>query len=81
MTTSLPPVPSGWRVTAQQMKTQLSQGGAFAEGYQVFFVTNAGHSGSVFIPNNVYLNTDLTKQTIATAAAQLDITGALSSES
>lgn len=66
-----------WQVTAQQQTTAL-YGTRFVRGVEVQFTTGLGHSGSVFIPQDVYGNTDQVKAMIAAAAVQMDAVGSLS---
>lgn len=65
-----------WQVTAQQQTTAL-WGTRFVRGVEVQFTTGLGHSGSVFIPQDIYNNTDQAKPLIAAAAAQMDAIGSL----
>jgi hypothetical protein len=66
-----------WSVTSQQQTTAL-YGTRFVRGVEIAFVTGLGHSGSVFVPQDVYSNTDQVKAMVAAAAAQMDAVGSLS---
>lgn len=68
---------SGWTVTSQQEATDTADNGQFVPGYRIYFRTNAGHSGSVFVPRTQY-TVEAVRTIIATHADQLDQIGSLS---
>lgn len=45
---------SGWTVTGQVDTTDFDMTGRAVRGWRVSFVTNAGVSGSVFVPKSIY---------------------------
>lgn len=69
------PAPGGWNVTGQQEATRVLNGTAVT-GYDVFFTTGQGHSGSVFLPTPMY-TVDNVRAAVTTRAQLLDTIGAL----
>lgn len=63
------------RVTGQMPTTALA-GGRFTKGVEVQFVTAAGNTGSVFIPDDQY-TPDVVRAAIADKAAVMDAVGAI----
>lgn len=71
---------TGWTVTSQlanQVKNTAT--GNTVEGTYVFFTTNDGNSGVVFVPDNIYRDRKKTRQMIEQQAILLDDVGRLSS--
>jgi hypothetical protein len=71
--------PSSWRVVAQQETTAPGPAGTYTKGVIVSFVTGAGETGSVFVPNNVY-NAETVREMVAAKVAVMAGIGALSSD-
>ena len=67
---------SMWRVTSQQETTETTPGVGFSRGFRVFFTTDAGNSGSVFVPLAQY-TADKVKALIAAAATTMDTVSSL----
>lgn len=74
---SVTPGNSGWAVTSQQETTDVNDAQQFVPGYRVYFRTNAGHAGSVFVPRTQYSPANV-RTIIAAHADELDQVGALS---
>ena len=68
--------PPAWRVTGQVEYTQVGQTGPPVPGVKVFYITGQGHSGSVFVPQDVY-NAAHVRDAVAAAAARMDAIGSL----
>jgi len=54
---------TGWTVTSQQETFGEGPTGTAVPGVRVFFLTNRGIAGSVFVPRNLY-NSDNVKSAI-----------------
>lgn len=67
---------SGWHDVTQQETTELDAKAQPVRGYRVYFTTNAGHSGSVFVPQTMY-NVANVRAAIAAQATTLDGVGKL----
>jgi hypothetical protein len=67
--------PATWRINAQMQTTQL-WGGRFVRGVEVSFVSAAGHSGTVFVPEDQY-TPDAVKAAVSAKAALMDQIGTL----
>jgi hypothetical protein len=67
--------PPAWRITAQMQTTQL-WGGRFVRGVEISFVTAAGHSGTVFVPEDSF-NPDAVAKAVGDKAALMDSIGNL----
>lgn len=70
----------GWHVTSQSEYTEIAADGTPVRGIKVYFATNAGRNGSVFVPPGQY-NPDTVRAMIAAAAANVDAIGNLTSDS
>lgn len=68
---------TGWHDVTQQETTELDAKGQPTRGYRVYFTTNAGHSGSVFVAAGLYSVPNV-RAAIAAQAATLDGVGQLS---
>lgn len=81
MTAQTPtPTNSGWIVTGQTEQTQMGRAGTFVPGFVVYFTTNQGHTGSVFVENARYTPDNVTAD-INVRADSMDAIGQLSSGS
>lgn len=60
-----------WTVTGQTERDQVVPGSAPVKGQQVFFQTQLGQQGSVFIPYTEYTTANIVAK-IGAMAAQLD---------
>ena len=69
-------MPSAWKVTSQQETTETTPGVGFTRGFRVFFTTDVGNSGSVFVPAGQYAP-DKVKALIAAAATTMDAVSSL----
>lgn len=78
MTQPMPPPVTSWQVTGQAERTDIANDGTPVRGVVVYFLTGAGHQGSVFVPATQY-TPDNVRAMIAKAAAQMDAVGALTS--
>ena len=67
----IPPPAGGWRVVSQQETMLPAASGTFTRGVQVHFVTAAGVTASVFVPDSQY-TADRVRDLIASKVAQLD---------
>jgi len=76
MSTPANPNATTWRVTGQTEQTQIQPGGNPVRGVQVFYVTGAGHNGSVFVPYANYTPAFI-QSAVGQAAAQMDAVGQL----
>lgn len=68
---------TGWHDVTQQETTELDAKGQPTRGYRVYFTTNDGHSGSVFVEAARYTAVNVRAE-IAARAATLDEVGRLS---
>jgi hypothetical protein len=70
---SMPPADAQptWTVTGQVERDQVTPGSAPVKGMQIFFTTQLGQQGSVFVPYAQYTTTYVTQQ-LARMAAQVD---------
>lgn len=69
--------PAAWTVTGQLPTTRIPEGGTrFVQGVEISFVTAAGHTGTVFVPDAIY-TVDAVRAAIAQKAALLDAVGNL----
>jgi hypothetical protein len=66
---------AAWRVNAQQ-QTTAQWGGRFVRGVEISFVTAAGNSGSVFVPEDQYTPAAVTAA-VGAKAALMDSVGGL----
>jgi hypothetical protein len=67
---------STWKVGPQQQTTALIPGGRFVRGVEVSFTTGAGHSGTVFLPEDAY-SPEAVAAAVSAKAALMDAVGAL----
>jgi hypothetical protein len=71
----------GWAVTDQATdQVTVTDSGKVVTGTQVFFATEQGNTGSVFVPDQHYTKTKV-HASLAHRAALVDEIGALTSES
>lgn len=63
----------GWKVTSTSEQLGTGSTGTPVNGVQVFFTTDLGQSGSVFVPNTVVdQGPDTVKAMVAARAGALD---------
>lgn len=70
---------SSWSVTSQNPATRPDRTGRVVPGYDIYFTTSGGHSGSIFVPNAQF-TPESVKPLLQLAANNLDAIGNLSSE-
>lgn len=78
MTDNVPPPDNSYTVTAQQQTMQPGLNGQFVRGIEVFFQTNRGVSGSVFVPSQLY-SVDTVRRAIQARVAELHAVQSLTS--
>lgn len=71
---------STWKVTGQQETTETTPGVGFTRGFRVFFTTDAGNSGSVFVPVGQYEAGKVRALIAAAATTMDDISGLTAAE-
>lgn len=69
-----------WTVTSQrETMEQDPASGAIGQGWRVYFTLLDGQTGSVFVPNAIYHNTDAVKDLISKQATAVMAVRGLSS--
>lgn len=69
---------SGWQVTSQLMnQVRNTSTGNTVEGNYIYFITNDGNSGVVFVPTSIYANKKKVKELLSAQANLVDEVGAL----
>lgn len=69
---------STWTVQSQNETMEAGANNVLTRGVRVQFVTGNAQKGSVFVPQEVYVNTDRVRDMIQQAANQMDAISGLS---
>jgi hypothetical protein len=77
---SEPTTPPRWQVEHQVPRTKATQSGTITDGYDITFITRAGHTGTVFVPDTQYRDAAQVSALIDQAARNMDVIGSLTSE-
>jgi len=64
-----------WTVTSQQETTGADANGRYGEGYRITFTTDAGQSGTIFVPDAQYNQETVRNLINAKVAAMQNVIG------